>query len=243
MATVPSSYLQHLPEIFRAASPDGEAPFLGEFLKIFEALLAGRADAPATQRGRGLEEIMDLFPEYIDPELTPIDNPNAAPGESLRSDFLNYLASWAALALDQNWDLEKKREWTRRIIPLYKRRGTRDGLQDYLDTFVGNNVRILEPPGGFILAVQNTILGINTILAGSAAYFFIVVINYGFAPQPFNITDWVNIQKGTRAIIDLEKPAHTYYRLDARTPGFILARPGHTVLAQHTLLWQSSEPF
>ena len=52
-----------------------------------------------------------------------------------------------------------------------------------------------------------------------------------------------------RAIIDLEKPAHTYYALDARTPGFVLGvQPGHpffghTVLGRETLLWQHATEF
>jgi phage tail-like protein len=241
MADGPSTYLRHLPEIFRAPRPDGSAPFLGEFLKIFEALLAGREDAHDIGI-EGVEDVIDRFPEAIDAALAPVDRPLPALGEALTSELLDYLASWAALALDQNWNLEKKREWTRRIIPLYQRRGTRGGLQDYLNTFVGDNVGVSEPPGGFILAMPgSTTLGVDTFLAGGSAYFFRVGINYAFG-EPFTLTGWINIQRGTRAIIDLEKPAHTYYRLDARTRGFWLAQPGYTVLGRETLIWQNSTP-
>lgn len=240
MANGPSTYLGHLPEIYRSPGPGGTA-FLGEFLKVFEALLSGRADAHDFGV-RGIEDIIELFPEFIDPALARIDNPAAPAGVPLRSEFLDYLASWAALTLDQNWDLGKKREWTRRIMPLYKRRGTRAGMQDYLNTFVGSNVRISEPPGGFTLAdPDSTVLGINTFLAGAPAYYFRVAINYAF-DEPFELDGWINIQTGTRAIIDLEKPAHTYYTLDTRTPGFILARAGHTVLGRETLIWRNSTP-
>ena len=237
MANGPSAYLRHLPEIFRAPRPDGAPPFLGEFLKIFEALLAGRDDAQAIDV-RGIEEVIELFPEMIDPALAPVDDVSATGSVPLRSEFLDYVASWAALALDQNWDLQKKREWTRRILPLYRRRGTRDGLQDYLTTFVGAQVQIDEPDGGITLAVDNTTLGVDTFLTDAPAYFFRVRIAYGFPPNPFDFSIWNNLIAGTRAIVDLEKPAHTWYQLDARAPGIIIA--SRSTIAVDTLIWANS---
>src|SRR5690606_34104527 len=129
---------------------------------------------------RGIEDTIARFREHIDPALTPVDDPAAPDGVPLRSEFLDYLAAWVALALDQNWDLEKKREWTRRIMPLYKRRGTRDGLQDYLHTFVGDQVTIDEPDGGIIVGEENATIGVDTFISDAPAYFFRVRISYGF---------------------------------------------------------------
>ena len=96
--------------------------------------------------------------------------------------------------------------------------------------------------GGFTLADPgSSTLGVDTFLAGGAAYYFRVGLNYAF-DEPFDLTGWINVQRGTRAIIDLEKPAHTYYTLVTRTPGFILAKPGHTMLGRETLIWQDSNP-
>ncbi|HEX7119490.1 MAG TPA: phage tail protein [Longimicrobiales bacterium] len=240
MANGPSSYLRYLPELFRAAGPGGEPPFLGEFLKIFEALLSGRADARDRFGVQGIEETIERFPETLDPALTPVDNPNAPEGAPLRSAFLDYLASWVALALDQNWDLGKRREWTRRIVPLYRRRGTRDGLQDYLNTFVGDEVTIDEPDGGITLGIDNTTVGVDTFIADAPAYFFRVRIRHGFPPNPFDFDVWNNLISGTRAILDLEKPAHTYYMLDARAPGIIVAE--RSTVGQDTLIWANSTP-
>ncbi|MBS1824045.1 MAG: hypothetical protein JST93_01875 [Acidobacteria bacterium] len=237
MAGEPSTYLQHLPEIFRADRSDGAPAFLGDFLKIFEALLTGRADAPGIP---GIETTLLRFPDYLDPLLAPIDNPAASSTEPLRSEFLSYLASWAAATLDQNWDLEKKREWVRRIVPLFKRRGTRDGLQEFLRTFVGNQVRIDEPDGGMTLGVDNTTLAVDTFLSDAPAYFFRVRISYGFPPDPFDFAVWNNLLQGTRTIVDLEKPAHTYYQLDARSPGIIVA--ARSTVAVDTLIWENSTP-
>lgn len=252
MANAPSSYLQHLPEIFRIPPTPGAEPFLGRFLKVFEALLTERADAPAPGGDKitGLEEILKRFVDCLDPAFAPVQS--SPDGSRLDSLFLTYLASWVALILDQNWDLSKKRRWLKRIVPLYHRRGTRAGLGDYLAMFVGNQAKVDEPPGGFLLGKFKTpggaevkgssTVGVDTFVAGAPAYYFRVRINYAFEAEPFDIAVWRNIRKGARAIIDLEKPAHTYYTLDTRTPGIIIARKGHTTVGRETLIWQNSKP-
>jgi phage tail-like protein len=257
MANTPTSYLQHLPEILRVPPTPGAEPFLGRFLKIFEALLTGRADAqlPTGEKITGLEEILEQFVDYLDPTFTPVQS--TADGSRLDSPFLTYLASWVALILDQNWDLSKKRQWLKRIVPLYQRRGTRAGLGDYLAMFVGNQAKVDEPPGGFLLGKFKTpsgaevkgssTVGVDTFVAGAPAYYFRVRINYAFEPEPFDIAVWRNIRKGTRAIIDLEKPAHTYYTLDTRTPGIIVGGKGdvlkgHATVGRDTLIWNNFRP-
>ena len=262
-----STYLDHLPEIFRTPDTPGADPFLGRFLKIIEAALSGRDDAipsMGTPRVRGLEEILDDYLGELDPAYTIVTVTRVGSEIRFDSPFLTYLASWVALALDRNWDLERKRRWLQRIVPLYQRRGTRAGLAEYLAMFVGNQAKIDEPPRGFVLAMKgSSTLGIDTFLAGAPAYYFRVRINYGFPegiadeadiqPEDFDIAVWRNLRKGTRAIIDLEKPAHTYYTLDARTPGIILGFKKATMVAGHiikgratvgrdTLIWKHSKP-
>jgi phage tail-like protein len=242
MADGPSSYLQHLPEIFRARPAPDVEPFLGRFLKIFEALLSGRADAapPGQARIAGLEDILARFPDDLDPAFTPVVP--SADGSRLESPFLSYLASWVALVLDQNWDLAKRRQWVQRIVPLYQRRGTRAALDDYLAMFVGNQAKVDELPAAFILGRRgSSTVGVDTFTGGGPPYFFRVRINYAFASDPFDISVWRNIRQGTRAIVDLEKPAHTYYTLNARTPGIIVARKGHATVGRETLIWQNSK--
>jgi phage tail-like protein len=265
MASAPSSYLQYLPEVFRTPPTPGVSPFLGRYLKIFEALLTGRDDAPALPSGKkltGIEEILERYLDTLDPTFTPIElSPD---GSRLDSPFLTYLASWLALTLDQNWDLGKRRQWVKRIVPLYQRRGTRAALDEYLAMFVGNRAKVDEPPGGLVLStVQSSTLGVDTFLAGAPAHYFRVRINYGFPEgiadkagipaEPFEITFWRIIRQGTRAVVDLEKPAHTYYTLDARAPGIILGFKqgqvvggnlikGRATVGQDTLIWQNSKP-
>src|SRR6185503_2931554 len=119
-------------------------------------------------------------------------------------------------------------------------RGTLVGIQAYLSMFVGNQVKVDEPPGGFVVAQTSTV-GEDTFIAGGPAYFFRVRIAYAFGSTPFDFNVWKNLQTGSQAIVDLEKPAHTYYTIDARTPGFVVG--SHSTIATDTLLWERSQPF
>jgi len=232
-------YLQYLPRIFKEGIGP-EVEFLGKYLKIFEALLSGREDGPGGQEVIGLEDRIALFINCLDAGLTPVQEVTySTGGPVLDSPFLTYLAQWVALVFDQNWSLSKKRQWLQKIVPLYKKRGTKSGLVEYLNMFVGRQVVVEELPGGFIIAVNSTI-GSDTFIAGAPAYYFRVKINYGFPEdgEPFDINEWKNIKKGITAIVDLEKPAHTYYNLDARTPGIIIAE--RSTVGMDTLIWQES---
>lgn len=238
MSPASSEYLQHLPEIFPSPSTRTGRSFLGEFLKIFEAFLSGRDDAiVGAEHVVALEERVDRYVQFLDPALVPVDDPKA---EVLGSEFLNYLASWVALTLDQNWDMEKKRIWLSRIVSLYKRRGTLVGIQAYLSVFVGNQATVDEPPGAFVVAQTSTV-GEDSFIAGAPAYFFRVRFAYAYGSAPFDIDEWKNIRTGSRAIVDLERPAHTYYTLDARTPGFIVSN--RSTIGSDTLIWARSQLF
>lgn len=252
MATPPSEYLKYLPQLFRAGAAGG---FLDGYLQVFEALLSGRPDVPDPEQNRSLEGTIDALPSLMDPALTPVDG--GASGAPPRSEFLDYLARWVALTFDENWPLAKRREWLRRIVPLYKRRGTLAGLSEYLAMFVGQQAKVEELPGGFIVGNKtNSTVGVNSFIAGAPAYFFRVRINYGFPPEPFHIGEWKNLRRGTKAIVDQEKPAHTHYSLRARTPGIIVggakyggpraADPqardkGRATVGRDTLVWQESK--
>lgn len=238
-----SEYLQYLPRVFKEG-PGNEAEFLGQYLKIFEALLSGRSEVlPIT----GLEERISQFVNYLDAGLTPVEEVTYTGGTKvLDSPFLTYLAQWVALVFDQNWELDKKRQWLQKIVPLYKKRGTKSGLVEYLNMFVGRQVVVEEPAGGFVIA-ENSTVGIDTFIAGAPAYYFRVKINYGFPPESFDIAVWKNLRKGIKAIVDLEKPAHTYYNLDSRTPGIIVGGTKYTrekarsTVGVDTLIWEEAK--
>lgn len=256
MAT-PSQYLRFLPEVLRGGEDDGE--FLSGYLKVFEALLSGRDEAAAADLP-ALEKTIESLPALMDPALTPVEEETVAPAPLaplLTSPFLDFLGRWVALTFDQNWGLDKRREWLRRIVPLYKQRGTFAGLNAYLAMFVGNQARVEELAGGFIVGTKpSSIVGVSTFIAGAPAYYFRVRLVYGFFPTPFDFTTWKNLRRSTRAIVDLEKPAHTYYTLRASAPGIIVGGSNHggpnasdpavrgkgrATIGRDTLIWNDSK--
>lgn len=168
-----SSYLDYLPPVFR------EDPFVGRFLRAFEAVLTGADDV------EGLEQIVGRVPDYLDPRTTP-------------EEFLPWLAGWVALSLRADWDVDTKRGFIREIVPLYRQRGTLAGLQRMLEIYLrawGKNVVIYDE-------------------FDQIAHFFQVRLTLRDA----NPTTLRGTQEIARAIIDREKPAHTFYALKVAIP-------------------------
>jgi len=234
-----SSYLEYLPAIFQEGE-DGDA-FVGRFLKIFEKLLSGIDDlAPdtlptdATELGYdifklpiqlssdinpGIEQTIDKIHEFFDPELTP-------------AEFLQWLAGWVALILREDWKPLPKRRLIKRIVPLYKKRGTKSGLLEYLRIFDLPNVQLDEDITGLYVGNApgseiKTAVGINTFVGGLLPHFFIVTIRFSEITSLGFIQEMIN---ETKAIIDLEKPAHTYYALRFDFPGIYVGNaPGSEI--------------
>ncbi|OQY24158.1 MAG: hypothetical protein B6I34_03890 [Anaerolineaceae bacterium 4572_32.1] len=93
--------------------------FLARFLMLFESFWAP------------IERQIDHLSFYLDPKLTP-------------PDFLPWLASWLDLTLDERWPEEKQRQMMCAAVPLYRKRGTKRGLQEYLELYTGVKPQIVE---------------------------------------------------------------------------------------------------
>jgi len=165
-----SSYLDYLPAIFR------QDPFAGQFLLAFETVLSG------TTGTAGLETVISTLSRYFDPETTG-------------KDFLPWLAGWVALTLRADWDEATKRDFIAKIVPLYRLRGTPDGMQQMLNLYTGENVEIFDT-------------------FDALPFFFEVRLTLSVADPKLLQTK----QQIARAIIDQEKPAHTYYALQLAVP-------------------------
>lgn len=205
-----SALLDHLPALFREGSAPGAPNFLGRFLLAFEHLLTGVGDAGEP----GLDERIDRIHHHFDPRLAP-------------PEFLDWLAGWVALVLRGDLDAvsgaeggdapEQRRALARGLIasavPLYRTRGTRRGLEALLRLFTGGLApTITEMTGSFQVGVSR--LGDDTILDGGAPHFFHVLLRL---PNP----DPATLKRSealVRAILDVEKPAHTRYVLTVETP-------------------------
>ncbi|GFO97060.1 phage tail protein [groundwater metagenome] len=218
-----SKYLQYLPSIYQRGKEDPSA-FLGRFLKALEKMLSGRDDGVKVddESIKGIEEILDSIHYYFDPFNTP-------------SEFLPWLAGWVALTLKEgkDWDEGKKRELVAQIVPLYKKRGTKEGLEEYLKIYVGKGVRIIDELGPFQVGISSKV-GIDTVIGELQPYFFIVDVTLP-VPDPKAMSEK---KKAIEDIIEIEKPAHTYYKTNITVPTM---RIGYfSTIGFDTLLWEKS---
>lgn len=237
----PSAYMDYLPAIYRQGEVDGKANLLGRFLKIFEKLLSGIDDdarseiqkPDGTKQRRevvGIEQVVDKIHDYFDPLFTPL----IFEEDQDISDFIFYLSSWVSLIQNQTWDEKSQCRLLHKIVPLYKKRGTEIGLSQYLKIylkeFIGAEVTIRE----FLEGIQvgtNATVGQDTVVGGAPPYFFFVRIALSKL-QGFRMLS--NLVINTRAIVDLEKPAHTYYAMLYNIPGMVVDRS--STVAEDTLI-------
>ncbi len=223
IAQSPSSLVQSLPAMYQ------EDPFLGQFLLAFEKILLGRADAvelPPPGVGQGLEERIAGIASLFDPRQAP-------------EEFLTWLASWTAFTLRADLDEVKRRDFVANIIPLYKKRGTKENLQDLLSIFTVGVPAVTEPgEEEFQVGVHST-LGEDTYVGGAPAHFFRVTVSLPRAAADVQLR-----QKAiAHALIELEKPAHTHYELQLEFPTMQIGwvdkdgrRRGHSTVGIDTLL-------
>ncbi|MBD1846394.1 hypothetical protein H6F89_23815 [Cyanobacteria bacterium FACHB-63] len=190
-----SSYLQYLPTIFQAQ------PFVGRFLLAFEQILSGSSTVEASSPG--LEQYIEHLHTYFQP-LPPSTTgvTSSVPGifNQTPDAFLPWLASWVALSLREGWEPQTKRAFIQAIVPLYKLRGTKAGLEKILELY-------LDSAG---LPKKVEIFDSSDL----PPHFFQVQLVMA-TPDPIRFWQQVRIAK---TIIDQEKPAHTFYALKILTP-------------------------
>src|SRR6185295_6053594 len=96
-----------------------------------------------------------------------------------------------------------------KIVPLYRRRGTRENLADLLKIYTGLTPVITGVEESELQIGVHSTIGKDTFIDGMPPYRFHVSVTM---PNP----DQKTLQRQTqiaRALIDLQKPAHTTYDL------------------------------
>jgi phage tail-like protein len=211
-----SRYLDYLPAVFQEGAEPGRPNFLGRFLLAFEQVLTGLGDPSAP----GLEETLDGI---VDPvsgavRLTGVHR-YVDPGPSLPAEarapakFLPWLSGWVALALRADLDELRQRDFIARAVSLYRLRGTKRGLEEFLRIYTRLGVTVNEMITPFQIGVHSTV-GVDTVLDGGAPHFFKVFMWLPTA-NPEQVREYLRV---AAAIIELEKPAHTRYALDHAAP-------------------------
>ncbi|NEO37722.1 MAG: phage tail protein I [Moorea sp. SIOASIH] len=171
-----------------------EDPFVGRFLLAFERVMSGLPpshDDPNPDQW-ALEEYIDRIPTYFNPYNHP-DLPvesDIAPNE-----FLPWLASWVALSLRDDWSEEVKRRFISNIVPLYRQRGTKAGVKQMLELYTQEEVKIYE-------------------FEEPAHYFQVTITLNERDPKLLGRQEEI-----AKAIVNQEKPAHTFYALRVLLPG------------------------
>jgi phage tail-like protein len=198
-----SSYVEHLPVILQQGS------LVGRLLLAFEAILSGGVAPPEGSTRplpEGLEQILERADVYFDPAAAP-------------EEFLPWLAQWAAASLRDDWSVETKRSFIGQIIPLYKMRGTRAGIEAALRLVMGDvDVHEIGIQQAYFVALPFEVgeppLRTQGFDEGVPPHHFLVVLRVA-ERDPARLARTV---QQVREIIDREKPAHTTYGLRIEYP-------------------------
>jgi phage tail-like protein len=178
MSTGPGLSAQRLPSYLPAIYRDDL--FVGQYLWAFEQVLLD------------LEQNIGTLARLFDPMETP-------------PEFLPWLSSWVALTLRADLSPLQQRKFLARVVSLYRRRGTKQNLQDLLAIFTRGTPTIVESDDA------------------GPAHHFKITLQLGPA-EPEDQRRQIAI---AHALIDLEKPAHTSYDLDLRFPTMQIGVTSH----------------
>jgi hypothetical protein len=96
------------------------------------------------------------------------------------------------------------------MVPLYRRRGTKDNLAELLRIYTGLSPVITGPGDVECQIGVHSTIGVDMQISGSVPHFFHVSVTM---PNPDQPTLQRQGQIAT-ALIELQKPAHTDYKLE-----------------------------
>lgn len=165
---------------------------MGRFLMLFESYWGP------------IETQIDNINRYFNPEMTP-------------PDFVPWLASWFDLTLNERLPEARRRQLIKSAVGLYRRRGTRQGLKQYLEIYTGGEAHIVEHRAANLRLGAAARMGHGIALGrNNRPHTFTVILRVPSPPgdgsdaPDFTTPAW---EASLRALIETEKPAHTAYSL------------------------------
>lgn len=177
---------------------------MGRFLMLFESFWAP------------IEQQIDTLPLYFDPRMTP-------------PELLPWLASWIDLVLDERWPEHRRRLLLRSAASLYRKRGTRQGLEEYLEIYTGERAKIIEHRAHDFRLGPEARLGPAVALGmTNVPHTFSVILPLrpisSAADEEERARRELERRRKIEAIIEAEKPAHTAYDLRLEVAHELAAR-------------------
>src|SRR5271156_3083029 len=197
--------IEYLPAIYQEADASHPTTFLGQFLLAFEKVLLGFQTEASDPKIEGLGKKIAGLHRIFDPEETP-------------EEFLPWLAGWAALSLRSDLSLARKRRLLANIIPLYRIRGTRKYLEELLMLCLDVSVAVSDIDVPALQIGTHSTIGSDTYIDGGPPFFFRVMM---VAPG-MNKSELEAQRQIANDVIELAKPAHTYYEIETVSPGLQL---------------------
>ena len=161
------------------------------------------------QEDQFAQALLDGLDEVLAPIISTLDNLEAYLDPSLApDDFLGWLGNWVGIAIDESWDMERRREVVARAVEMYQLRGTAAGLGQQVEIHTGGTVEIVEN-GGTAWSIDP-----GGELPGSPKPLVVVRVHVDDpkALDPLRID----------ALVAAAKPAHVEHRIE------IVKRGAHT---------------
>jgi len=180
-----ASWIRHLPAVYQQPAPDGSHLVQG-LLWIAQSLFVN------------IERSLDRISETFDPLGS-------------RPEFLPWLASWLALGLDAGWDDRTRRRVLKRAAALYRIRGSKEALVEWILLFTGLAVTVEENEwifNGFRVGVEATI-GVDSMILERVNKAHAFVVRVPVTEDDLAEDDLARLYR----VINAEKPAHTIYCL------------------------------
>lgn len=236
-----SKYVQYLPRIYHKGYEQSDFEyFLGRFLKAFEQVLTG-IPGEEGEKTVGIEALIDRLDQYFDPSRTP-------------AQFLPWLAGWVGMELEEGIEFygeednaEKNtapsqilplystrssvnRSMIEKIVQLYKKRGTWEGLMEYLQVYAGEETTITISEFEEAARIGSIgSVGVNTMVGYTRPCFFSV--HMLIPAHSRSILE--NKVRTIRKVIEKEKPFYTNYILNIEVPSMrvgVYSRVGRETL-------------
>jgi phage tail-like protein len=168
---------------------------MGRFLMLFESFWSP------------IDKQIDALWYYFNPRMTP-------------SEFLPWLATWGDLALDERWTEGQQRKLLESAVRLYRIRGTKQGLVDFLEIYSGRKAIITEHRANNLRLGKDSRFGPSVAVGRSnRPHSFSVYLRLPPVPardgeEPaFRTRREQDRRRMIQSIIEAEKPAHTTYSL------------------------------